>query len=112
MIVMLASSGDPGRITDASSRGILTGIGFLGAGVIFHIEGRSRIHGLTSAACTWLTACVGILCGAGQWRLVGAGLAITFVILLFGGPTERFLHRILGGKVDAKAKDDPQQPLR
>ena len=110
MIVMLADAGTPGQISDATSRviqGILTGIGFLGAGVIFHIEGRSRIHGLTSAACTWLTACVGILCGAGQWRLVGTGLAITFVILVFGGPTERLLHRKLGGKVDLRAPDRP-----
>src|SRR3954468_18126998 len=40
---------------DATRRviqGIRTGIGFLGAGVIVHRENRSRVHGLTSAACT------------------------------------------------------------
>jgi putative Mg2+ transporter-C (MgtC) family protein len=104
MIVLLSDpTGEPGRFSDATSRvvqGILTGIGFLGAGVIFHIEGHSRIRGLTSAACTWLTACIGILCGAGQWRIVAIALAITFVILVTGGPTERWLHRALGGKAD------------
>ena len=59
----------PRTFPDATSRiiqGILTGIGFLGAGVIVHRENRSRVQGLTSAACTWLTACVGIICGAGS----------------------------------------------
>jgi putative Mg2+ transporter-C (MgtC) family protein len=92
-----------GRFTDAGSRvvqGILTGIGFLGAGVIFHAERHFRIRGLTSAACTWLTACIGIMCGAGQWRIVIVALVITFTILLTGGRIERALHRVLGGKVD------------
>ncbi len=56
---------------DAASRviqGILTGIGFLGAGVIVRAEHDFRIRGLTSAACTWLAACIGIVCGVGQWR--------------------------------------------
>ncbi|HEY8334963.1 MAG TPA: MgtC/SapB family protein [Tardiphaga sp.] len=104
MIVMLSDpTGDPGRFTDATSRvvqGILTGIGFLGAGVIYQAGAHARIRGLTSAACTWLTACIGILCGQGQWRIVAIALAITFIILVAGGPTERWLHRALGGKVD------------
>ena len=80
MVVMLAlPAGDVARISDAASRviqGILTGIGFLGAGVIVRGEHGFRVHGLTSAACTWLAACVGIACGVGQWRIVIVGLAI------------------------------------
>ena len=79
-------------------QGILTGIGFLGAGVIVRGEHGFRVHGLTSAACTWLTACVGIACGVGQWRIVIAGLAIATLLLLLGRPLERWLHRTLGGK--------------
>jgi putative Mg2+ transporter-C (MgtC) family protein len=100
MVVLLLA--DPSGITkfpDASSRiiqGILVGIGFLGAGVIIHRENRSRVQGLTSAACTWLTACVGIMCGAGQWRVVTVTLGITFIVLIVGGRTERWLHRALG----------------
>jgi putative Mg2+ transporter-C (MgtC) family protein len=101
-IVLLSNqSADALRISDAASRviqGILTGIGFLGAGVIFRADHHFRIHGLTSAACTWLTACIGIICGAGQWRIVAVVLAITFAILIAGGRIERWLHRALGGK--------------
>jgi putative Mg2+ transporter-C (MgtC) family protein len=101
-VVALADpSGDATKISDATSRviqGILTGIGFLGAGVIIHREHHSRVQGLTSAACTWSTACIGIACGAGQWPIVIVALAITFALLIAGGPIERGLHRVLGGK--------------
>jgi putative Mg2+ transporter-C (MgtC) family protein len=108
MVVVLADpSGHAAATFDATSRviqGILTGIGFLGAGVIVHREHHSRIHGLTSAACTWLTACVGIVCGAGHWRIVIVALAIAFALLIAGGPVERLLHRALGGKEGAAEK--------
>lgn len=108
MIVLLSSqSADAIRISDATSRviqGILTGIGFLGAGVIVQRDHHFRIRGLTSAACTWLTACVGIMCGAGQWRIVAVALAITFAVLITGGRLERSLHRALGGKEDSAEK--------
>jgi putative Mg2+ transporter-C (MgtC) family protein len=104
MVVMLADpSGDPAKMSDAASRviqGILTGIGFLGAGVIVRAEHDFRIRGLTSAACTWFAACVGIACGVGQWRVVAVALAITFTLLIAGGRIERWLHRTLGGKDD------------
>ena len=80
MVVTLAlPAGGVAGISDATSRviqGILTGIGFLGAGVIVRGERGFRVHGLTSAACAWLTACTGIACGVGQWRIVIVGLAI------------------------------------
>jgi putative Mg2+ transporter-C (MgtC) family protein len=103
MVTVLADPLRQGGFTDAGSRviqGILTGIGFLGAGVIFHAERHFRIRGLTSAACTWLTACVGIMCGAGQWRIVSVALVITFAMLITGGWIERTLHRALGGRPD------------
>lgn len=102
MVVMLAlPAGDVTRISDATSRviqGILTGIGFLGAGVIVRGAHGFRVHGLTSAACAWLAACAGIACGVGQWRIVIVGLAIATLLLLLGRHLERWLHRILGGK--------------
>lgn len=122
---MLTTLADPlrqGGFTDAGSRivqGIVTGIGFLGAGVIIHSERHFRIRGLTSAACVWLTACIGIMCGAGHWRLLAVSLAITFTVLLFGGKVERFLHRTLGGKDEPTSEpmdapqlsdDGPHQP--
>jgi putative Mg2+ transporter-C (MgtC) family protein len=110
VVVLAESFGNAEKAPDAISRviqGILTGIGFLGAGVIVHRENRSRVQGLTSAACTWLTACVGIICGAGQWRIVAVVLGITFVVLMFGGRVERRLHRALGGKETPEQKTAP-----
>lgn len=108
MVVMLAHPpGEGTGISDATSRiiqGILTGIGFLGAGVIVRAEHHFRIRGLTSAACTWLAACLGIACGVGQWRIVLATLVIALVLLTAGRPLERWLHRTLGGE------DEPSQP--
>jgi putative Mg2+ transporter-C (MgtC) family protein len=124
MIVVMVDPTGKGAFTDAGSRvvqGVLTGIGFLGAGVIFHAERHFRVRGLTSAACVWLTACVGILCGAGQWRIVIVALVITFLVLIFGGRVERALHHALGGKgdpapvpMDAAQSSDagPHQPGR
>jgi putative Mg2+ transporter-C (MgtC) family protein len=107
MIVVLAeSSGTPDT---RLIQGILTGVGFLGAGVIIHADQNSRIRGLTSAACTWLTACIGIMCGAGQWKIVTIGLVITFIVLIAGGWAEAWLHRALGGK-DYPA-EDPAKPV-
>ena len=109
MVVVLADpSADHARITDAGSRviqGILTGIGFLGAGVIVHTQHHFRVRGLTSAACTWFAACVGIVCGVGRWPVVAIALAIAFTRLSAGRRVERGLHRALGG-----SNDREQQP--
>lgn len=75
-------------------QGVLTGIGFLGAGVILHdVNSEHRIHGLTTAAVTWLTACVGLVCGIGNWRVLGIGVTLLFLLLTFGGTLERMFHR-------------------
>ncbi len=113
---MIMALADPGgnlkHFSDASSRvvqGILTGIGFLGAGVIIHAEAKARIRGLTSAALTWLTACIGIMCGAGQWRILAIAVAITFAVLMVGGRLEKSLHRAFGGR-DYVTEDNMDQP--
>jgi putative Mg2+ transporter-C (MgtC) family protein len=106
MVMLAGPSADPARVSDAASRvmqGILTGIGFLGAGVIVRGDRQFRVHGLTSAACTWLAACVGIACGLGQWRIIAVALAITFTLLLVGRRLERWLHRALGGRTDSES---------
>ena len=109
MLMVPVHSDEARIVSDAGSRvmqGILTGIGFLGAGVIVHAGRHFRVRGLTSAACTWLAACIGIVCGLGQWRLVSVALVITFAILTIGGRMERWLHKKLGG-ADETAQDTP-----
>ena len=66
---------DPTRM----AQGIMTGIGFLGAGVIFK-EGLS-VRGLTTAASIWVTAAIGILVGVGFWFPAILGAAATLSIL-------------------------------
>src|SRR5215510_4706162 len=66
---------DPTRM----AQGIMTGIGFLGAGVIFK-EGLT-VRGLTTAASIWVTAAIGILVGIGFWFAAILGALATLVIL-------------------------------
>jgi putative Mg2+ transporter-C (MgtC) family protein len=113
MLLVLVHSDEARIVSDAGSRvmqGILTGIGFLGAGVIVHAGRHFRVRGLTSAACTWLAACTGIVCGLGQWRLVIIALVITFAVLTVGGRVERWLHKRLSGK-DEKVPEPPPATL-
>jgi putative Mg2+ transporter-C (MgtC) family protein len=76
---------DPTRM----AQGIMTGIGFLGAGVIFK-EGLT-VRGLTTAASIWVTAAVGILLGIGFYFAATLGTAATLAILA----AFRFLERRL-----------------
>src|SRR3954471_6300648 len=60
LIVIAVGHGD-GDVSRVM-QGIVTGIGFLGAGVIIRSEKGKHVHNLTTAACVWLTACVGAAC--------------------------------------------------
>ncbi|MGE5695355.1 MAG: MgtC/SapB family protein [Candidatus Sericytochromatia bacterium] len=70
---------DPTRVAAQ----IVTGIGFLGAGVI--MKQGSSVTGLNTAATLWATAAVGALAGAWMWReaVVGAGIIIVGNTLLY-----------------------------
>jgi len=77
------STPDGGEIVSDPARmahGVLTGIGFLCAGVIF--RAGFSIHGLTTAASLWITASLGLLFGAGLFLLGLTGTALTVVILV------------------------------
>ncbi len=87
-VMAAAHVGGPGDASRAM-QGILTGIGFLGAGVIIRSASGTRIHGLTTAAATWLTACIGIACAVADWRIVVPGLILAFIILIWGGDFEK-----------------------
>ena len=66
---------DPTRM----AQGIMTGIGFLGAGVIFK-EGLS-VRGLTTAASIWVTAAIGIMMGVGLYRPAIIATLLTLITL-------------------------------
>lgn len=67
-----------------SVQGVLTGIGFLGAGVIMHAQGKDEVHGLTTAATIWISAIVGVICGAGQFLLAISVFGISWFLLIGG----------------------------
>lgn len=75
-------------------QGVLTGIGFLGAGVIVREGGGKKVEGLTTAALIWLTACIGIVCGLGAWIPAVVTFCMVFLLLVVGGALERWLHRV------------------
>lgn len=76
---------DPSRIAAQ----IVSGIGFLGAGVIF--KGRSVVRGLTTAATIWVAAAVGMACGAGMLSLAIALTAVHLATLFVVAPLVRRL---------------------
>ena len=75
--VLAFPGGDPSRL----AAGVITGIGFIGAGVILHRTGGTVI-GLTSAATIWSVAAIGIAAGAGKYIIAIAATVLALVILL------------------------------
>jgi putative Mg2+ transporter-C (MgtC) family protein len=69
----VATGVDPGRVAAQ----VVAGIGFLGAGAI--IREKSSVRGLTTAACLWVAAAIGVACGIG---LFGISLAVTVMSLI------------------------------
>lgn len=69
-------------------QGILTGIGFLGAGVIIR-DAAGHVSGLTTAATVWVSAALGVLCGLGYWEFVVLATSLAMLVLIFGGMLER-----------------------
>ncbi len=103
-VAALVSLGLPGGAKtldpNAVSRvlqGILTGIGFLGAGVILRSP-DGHVTGLTTAATIWICAVLGVVCGLGYWSVLGIAVGLTVVALLLGGPVERLAERFFKRK--------------
>lgn len=76
---------DPSRI----AAGIVSGIGFIGGGLIF-VKGDA-VRGLTTAATVWMAAAVGAAAGAGMWLIAIAATAIHLVIVYGARLIERRL---------------------
>lgn len=87
MIVSKYGFADLGGILDGSRTSdparlaaqVVSGIGFLGAGVIF--KNGSTVRGLTTAAVLWFSACVGLAVGAGMY-VIGVFAALVTLLLL------------------------------
>ena len=75
---------DPARM----AAGIVTGIGFLGAGAILRVK-ESFVRGLTTAAGIWFVASLGIAVGLGAFSVAAIALALGLVVLIFMTRLER-----------------------
>ena len=85
-----------GMNADGLSRviqGLVTGIGFLGAGAILKLHEQREIEGLTTAAGIWMTAAIGISAGLGRWGLALASTILTWLTLSIIGRVETWMNK-------------------
>lgn len=83
----MATPIDPTRL----AQGIITGVGFLGAGTILHHQ--RDVYGLTTAAVIWVAAAVGMSAGAGMIDVAVWGTAVALVILQIYGRLEFWMRK-------------------
>jgi len=72
---------DPARI----AAGVVAGIGFIGAGAIFHRQ-SGIVQGLTTAATIWAVAAIGLAAGGGLYIIATLTTAVVLIILLLPHP--------------------------
>lgn len=104
-VFVLACSG-VGMSLDALSRviqGVVTGIGFIGAGSILKLDRERNIQGLTTAAGVWMTAAVGVAVGLGSLGVALLSTLFTLIILSFA---KRFEPRLGGAPVPRVSEVD------
>ena len=94
-VVVLACSG-VGMQMDGLSRviqGIVTGIGFVGAGSILKLSEQREIQGLTTAAGLWMTAAIGVAVGLGALGIAVIATVLTVVVLALQGVEDAWNKR-------------------
>jgi putative Mg2+ transporter-C (MgtC) family protein len=77
---------------DSTSRviqGIVTGVGFLGAGTIIRGQTEQSVRGLTTAASVWLAAAIGVACGLAYWPVVLVASVFGLLVLALEGIENR-----------------------
>ena len=74
-------------------QGIVTGVGFLGAGAIIKRHSEEDVQGLTTAAGVWMTAAIGIACGLGRETTAVLSTLLTLVVL---GLVPKLVDRLPG----------------
>ncbi len=88
----------PGDVNQARIAGqIITGVGFLGAGLIFRDGGK--LLGINTAATLWCSAAVGMMCGVGYYHLAAILTVMVLILNLFLRPVVKLLDaQLLRGK--------------
>ena len=92
-IVAAIDGGPDATAASRAIQGLITGIGFIGAGVIMRDDSKHKVHGLTTATTVWVSALVGVLCGLGAWQVTAVMVVLMAIVLLLGGSVEKKLVR-------------------
>ena len=114
-VAMLMIASIVGADAQAASRvlqGLITGIGFLGAGVIIQSARTQRVHGLTTAASVWACALLGASFGAGQYAIGVSALVAILLVLLVGGKVEQLMGAALGIDRTSEVPREPAEDTR
>jgi putative Mg2+ transporter-C (MgtC) family protein len=94
--VFVIASGEFGMNADSISRviqGLVTGIGFLGAGAILKLYDKRAVEGLTTAAGIWMTAALGVAVGLGRFGLALVATFLAWMTLSLVRQLEHLLNR-------------------
>lgn len=78
LFAMVSNHVDPTSVSRIAA-GVVTGIGFLGAGMIIHHKGK--VQGLTTAATIWMSAAIGIAIGFGLYIIAVLATLVSFLVL-------------------------------
>ena len=111
MIISQYAFGDAQHDAARVAAQVVSGIGFIGAGVI--IFQRNAVRGVTTAAGLWVVAAIGLACGAGMWIVAGTATILTVMCL----EAVHFLHKRFGEKsiglsADCKGEGDVKEILQ
>lgn len=72
-------------------QGVITGVGFIGAGAI--IRDRASVHGITTAATIWLMTGIGIACGLGMYEIAIGATILSLIVLGGLSPLNRRIQK-------------------
>lgn len=107
-------SGLPNVSADAAGRalqGILSGVGFIGAGAVLRAGDGGEVHGLATAACIWVSVALGAAATLAVWPLLLGGLLLAIIVLLAGAPLERRIRdRARATPAEADRRDASKRP--
>ncbi len=101
--MMLPVGGDPSAIVHIIA-GIITGVGFLGAGVIIH-EGVT-VKGFHTAATLWCSVAVGMFAGAGHFAFAAVLTGFIVLVNVLLRPVTYLVNEITGGREDASSSKE------
>ena len=90
VFVVATASAATVESTSRVIQGVITGVGFLGAGSIIRGQTEESVRGLTTAASIWLAAAVGVACGLALWPVVLISCSFGLLILVLE-PIDRWL---------------------